>query len=101
MVEVALLVPSLPLVHPHRQPLVQHQAQPLVKALEGLVLQLLLLVKVEEVSFVSAAICIGNYTIVCSQKSLFVQQNISTLLAGVRADCNKTRSVVFIRQPLH
>lgn len=51
LVEEALLVPSLPLVHPPRQPLVQHQAQPLVKALEGLVLQLLFLVKVEEVSF--------------------------------------------------
>ena len=97
MAEEALLVPSPPLVHPHRQPLAQHQPQPLVKPLEDLVLQLLLLVKVEEVSFAFAT-CISTHSVVRSQKLLPVNKNISTLLPAVSiTDCNKTAGICVSR----
>ena len=70
-----LLVPSLPLVHPHRQLLVQHQPQPLVNPLEGLGLQLLLLVR-EEVSFCICSNLHGQYTAVDRSKLLPVHKGV-------------------------
>ena len=102
LVEQALLVPSPPLVRPHRQPLVQHQAQPLVKALEDLVLQLLPLVKVEEVSFAFAAACKSSHSTVRSQKLLPVNRNMRTLLLAVSiTDYNKTAGICGSRSVEH
>lgn len=56
LVEATLSLPSPPSVQqPQRHPLGRPQVQPSVKTLEGLALQLLLLVREQEVSF-----CVGD-----------------------------------------
>lgn len=95
LVGEALSVPDLRLVHLRRQPLVQHQPQPLVRPLAGLVLQLLHLVR-EEVSFCISGSLHGQLLNGFVEKCLLVHHGVPRLLKQNRGQpCKSCLSAVY------